>query len=143
MVGSKRGYKSQEYFSAGSTPGRRTPLHSPDLHKKAHDNLHHRGLSNAFGVFQTYYEQELPQSPSEISWIGSLQALLLIGVGVLAGPAYDAGFFTELFWAVALLVPFGFMMTSLSKEYWQIILAQGLTPLIALPSRNDRLLIQR
>ncbi|KAG8527263.1 uncharacterized protein KY384_008007 [Bacidia gigantensis] len=84
-----------------------------------------RGLSNAFGVFQTYYEQELPQSPSVISWIGSIQALLLIGVGILAGPAYDAGFFTELIWTGTVLVPFGFMMTSLASKFWQIILAQG------------------
>lgn len=38
------------------------------------------GLVNAFGVYQTYYQLELLTSstPSEISWIGSLQVFLLM-----------------------------------------------------------------
>ncbi|KAG8532961.1 uncharacterized protein KY384_001742 [Bacidia gigantensis] len=83
------------------------------------------GLSNGYGVFQTYYEQHLPQSSSSISWIGSIQALLLFAVGVFTGPAYDAGYLNELIWAGTFLVPFGLMMTSLCHTYWQIILAQG------------------
>ena len=109
-------------FFAGSTHGERsssTSSTTPELKSTI------RGLSNSFGVFQTYYEQKLPQSPSEISWIGSLQALLLMGVGILVGPAYDAGFFTELVLAGTVLVPFGFMMTSLAYKYWEILLAQG------------------
>lgn len=38
---------------------------------------------NAFGVFQTYYENNpyWTASPSDISWIGSIQAFLLLVVG--------------------------------------------------------------
>jgi MFS family permease len=87
-----------------------------------------RGTVNTFGVFQTYYETNLlqDQSPSNISWIGSIQAFLLLIIGVVTGPAYDAGYFRALISLGAFLIPFGFMMTSLSTEYWQIMLAQAL-----------------
>ena len=48
-----------------------------------------------------------------------------MSVGILAGPAYDAGYFAELIWAGTVLVPGGFMLTSLCKEYWEVVLAQG------------------
>lgn len=87
-----------------------------------------RGLTNAFGVFQTYYQTDLLQdhSPSQIAWIGAVQAFILIFVGVLCGPAYDAGYFVLLAWLGSFLVVFGYMMLSLCKEYWQVMLAQGL-----------------
>lgn len=42
-----------------------------------------RGTVNSFGVFQTYYENNpyWVESPSNISWIGSVQAFLLLMVG--------------------------------------------------------------
>jgi MFS family permease len=46
-------------------------------------------------------------------------------VGVLTGPAYDAGYFRALIVIGAILIPFGFMMLSLCKEYWQVLLAQA------------------
>ncbi|KIW20131.1 hypothetical protein PV08_00706 [Exophiala spinifera] len=87
------------------------------------------GTLNTFGVFQTYYETSgrLDQSASNISWIGSLQAFLATLVGVVTGPLYDAGYFRHLVVAGGFLVPFGFMMTSLCTEYWQTVLAQGIT----------------
>lgn len=90
------------------------------------------GLVNTFGVYQTFYETDLlvgkkGGSAIEIAWVGSLQvALLLIG-GVVAGPLYDAGYFIYLIASGLFLVVFGQFMTSLCTEYWQIILAQGLT----------------
>ena len=78
-------------------------------------------------MYQTYYEQHLlsTESPSNISWIGSIQAFLLLLVGVLSGPFYDAGYFRPLICIGAFLIPFGFMMTSLCQHYWQVILAQA------------------
>lgn len=86
-----------------------------------------RGTVNAFGVFQTYYETNpyWSASPSNISWIGSIQACLLLFVGVISGPIYDAGYFRYLITAGAFLIPFGFMMTSLTHAYWQTMLAQA------------------
>ncbi len=84
---------------------------------------------NAFGVFQTYYtsaESSWTESPSNVSWIGSTQAFLLLLVGVISGPVYDAGYFRYLITTGAVLIPLGFMMTSLSHKYWQTMLAQAI-----------------
>ncbi|KAA8642767.1 hypothetical protein EYZ11_002934 [Aspergillus tanneri] len=85
------------------------------------------GMINTFGVYQTYYEsgQLFKTSSSNISWIGSIQAFLLLLVGALAGPIYDAGYFRPLLFVGTFLVVFGQMMTSLVHEFWQALLAQG------------------
>jgi MFS family permease len=85
------------------------------------------GLINSFGVFQTYYEQELllSSSAADISWIGSLQGALLMMVGAISGPLYDAGYFREQLWVGLFLIVFGQFMTSVSTQYWQVLLAQG------------------
>lgn len=82
----------------------------------------------ATGVFQTFYEVSRLSNttPTQISWIGGLQSFLLVFVGVLSGPVYDAGYLRFLNLAGNFLVVFGLMMTSLCTEYWQVILAQGL-----------------
>jgi len=70
--------------------------------------------------------QELSgKTASQISWIGGLQAFLLVFVSVLSGPLYDAGYLNTLNRLGNLLVVFGLMMTSLCTEYWQVMLAQG------------------
>lgn len=87
-----------------------------------------RGIINTFGCFQTYYEQEIlsHMSPSSISWIGSIQSFLLMLIGVISGPLFDAGYFQILLLGGSFLIPFGLMMTSLSSQYWQFMLAQGI-----------------
>ncbi|MDI1492935.1 MAG: hypothetical protein OHK93_004718 [Ramalina farinacea] len=86
------------------------------------------GLINSFGIFQSYYELTLlrDESSSRISWIGSIQAFLLIFTGIFTGPLFDLGYCKSMICAGALLIVFGTMMTSLCTEYWQFILAQGL-----------------
>lgn len=99
-----------------------------------------------FGAFQTFYEGDLlsHESPSNISWIGSIQAFLLLLVGVVTGPLFgkpvpypsppissktdnflDAGLFRPLLFTGTFLVVFGMMMTSIATTYWEIILAQA------------------
>ncbi|KAK4144400.1 major facilitator superfamily domain-containing protein [Dichotomopilus funicola] len=87
------------------------------------------GVINTFGVFQAYYESELlrDHSSSDISWIGSTQAGLLFLVGVVAGPLYDAGHFRHLLFVGLFLIVFGQFMTSLCTQFWQVMLAQGIT----------------
>ncbi|MCJ1449766.1 hypothetical protein MMC28_000094 [Mycoblastus sanguinarius] len=88
------------------------------------------GFANAYGVFQTYYETDLlrHESPSNISWIGSVQAFLLLLVGgLLTGPLFDAGYVQHLVAFGSFMVVFGMMMTSLCQTYWQVFLAQGIT----------------
>ncbi|KAH6873942.1 major facilitator superfamily domain-containing protein [Thelonectria olida] len=99
------------------------------------------GVINTFGVFQTYYEIHLlsDMSPSAISWIGSIQMFLLMSVGLIIGPLYDAGHYRALLVTGTFLVVFGFMMTSLCRTYWQVMLAHAVcvglgTSFLSIPS---------
>ena len=85
------------------------------------------GLINSFGIFQAFYETTLlkDRSPSDISWIGSIQAALLLFTGVISGPLYDAGHFRLLVRVGLLMIVFGMFMTSLCTEYYHFLLAQG------------------
>ena len=85
------------------------------------------GLTNSFGAYQTYYEtgELFSQSSSNISWVGSIQAYILMFVGVLTGPLFDKGHFRALLLAGSFLVVFGIMMNSLSTKYYQVMLSQG------------------
>ncbi|KAI0401425.1 MFS transporter, MCP family, solute carrier family 16, member 10 [Xylaria palmicola] len=85
------------------------------------------GLPNAFGAFQSFYAlQYLPNySSSAISWIGTLQGALLILLGLISGPLTDLGYYRVLLYAGSLLTVIGLMTLSLSTEYYQIFLSQG------------------
>ena len=84
---------------------------------------------NAYGVFQTYYSLELlnSYSSSDIAWIGSVQAFLMFVFSFVIGPIFDAGHLRALLLVGSFLSVFGFFMTSLCSEYWQVFLAQGVT----------------
>ncbi|KAK4936201.1 hypothetical protein LTR66_015366, partial [Elasticomyces elasticus] len=86
------------------------------------------GYTFAFGTFQNYYELHyLPTtSTSSISWIGSFQSFLLVISGLWAGPMFDWGWYMYMIFAGATLSLFGAFMLSLSDQYWQIFLSQGL-----------------
>ncbi|KAK6212445.1 hypothetical protein LQW54_005219 [Pestalotiopsis sp. IQ-011] len=99
------------------------------------------GLVNAFGVYQTYYQNDLLQnmSPSAISWLGSIQSFLLLFVGVISGPLYDKGYLRSLLLSGSFFVILGLMMTSLCTQFWQLVLAQAVcaglgTGLLYIPS---------
>lgn len=86
------------------------------------------GFTLSYGAFQAYYKSDLlsSASPSAISWIGTVQAWLLIFFGVLSGPLFDLGYFRVMLIAGNFLVVFGIMMLSLSTQYWQVFLSQGI-----------------
>jgi len=85
------------------------------------------GYSNAFGVYQEYYSthQLRHETPSAISWIGSIQVFFLFGGTLFGGPLFDR-FGGKVIWPPALLYVFSVMMTSISKTLWQFLLAQGI-----------------
>lgn len=56
-----------------------------------------------------------------------MSAFLLMLVGTFAGPIYDMGYIRELLGVGSFLIVFGQMMLSLSSEYWQVLLAQGIS----------------
>ena len=91
-------------------------------------NLNNWGLINSFGVYQAYYESNLlaHKSATSISWIGTLQASLLLIVGVFSGPLFDRGYFKPTLVLAGLTLVFALMMLSLSTEYYQILLSQGI-----------------
>lgn len=85
------------------------------------------GFTLTYGAFQAYYKSTLlsSSSPSSISWIGTVQAWLLIFFGVMSGPLFDLGYFRSMLLVGNFLVVFGIMMLSLSTTYWQVFLSQG------------------
>lgn len=91
-------------------------------------NCEHRGIINTFGSYQAYYETNLLTSstPSAISWVGSIQAFLLLVVGAICGPLYDRGYFRALLIGGSFFLVFGQMMLSLCHEYYQVLLAQAI-----------------
>ncbi|KAM0706933.1 hypothetical protein Q7P35_006263 [Cladosporium inversicolor] len=86
------------------------------------------GIVNTFGTYQAYYETGIlaNSSPSDISWIGSIQAFLLMFVGAITGSIYDAGYVHSLMLVGSFLVVFGQMMLSLATSYYQVVLAQAI-----------------
>jgi len=86
------------------------------------------GFTFSFGLFQSYYELDLlsDESPSDISWIGTVASYLLIVIGVVSGPLFDLGYYKVMVFGGATMTCFGIMMLSLSKTYYQIMLTQGI-----------------
>ncbi|KAF9220115.1 MFS general substrate transporter [Gyrodon lividus] len=86
------------------------------------------GYINAWGIFQTYYEEVLlpDSSPSDIAWIGSVQYALVFLPGLVMGRLFDLGYFKiPYFVASCVLVACNFLIAECT-EYWQFFLAQGL-----------------
>ncbi|KAH6632913.1 major facilitator superfamily domain-containing protein [Boeremia exigua] len=85
------------------------------------------GWINSIGTFQQYYSTELlPQySPGTISWIPSLQVFFMFAMGPVVGRLYDRYGPRYLIIAGTFLHVFGLMMASISTEYYQIMLSQG------------------
>ncbi|KAG7097473.1 hypothetical protein E1B28_004816 [Marasmius oreades] len=86
------------------------------------------GVLNSFGVFQEYYRvNTLKDRPiQDISWIGSLQLSFILLTGCVSGPFFDAGYFKSLIAGGGILYVFMLFMTSISTEFYQFILAQGI-----------------
>ncbi|MCJ1404982.1 hypothetical protein MMC11_008208 [Xylographa trunciseda] len=91
------------------------------------------GHVNAFGVYQEYYETHQLQdhSPSDISWIGSLQIFFQFAGGLVGGPLFDR-YGAKVIWPAAAVYIFCIMMTSICESYYQFMLAQGVLAGLAL-----------
>jgi hypothetical protein len=84
------------------------------------------GWVNSFGVFQSYFIQELNLSASTVSWIGSIQNFLTFFIGSVSGRFLDAGFFVPCFAVGSVIQVVGIFCMSLSTKYWQLLLTQGI-----------------
>ncbi|KAJ5662477.1 MFS transporter asaE [Penicillium maclennaniae] len=86
------------------------------------------GWINCIGVFQTYYESHQLQnmSTSTVTWITSLETFVMFFAGPIFGTLFDSYGPRWILLGGTILHVFGLMMTSLSTEYYQFILAQGI-----------------
>ncbi|KAF9266671.1 MFS general substrate transporter [Marasmius fiardii PR-910] len=88
------------------------------------------GSMQSFGVYQNYYTlvSLTDHPPSDISWIGSVQACLMFGGGIISGKLFDSGLFKFMLAGGSLLFVFSSFMLSLVKphHYYQNFLAQGI-----------------
>ncbi|KAL2008047.1 hypothetical protein VTN00DRAFT_8029 [Thermoascus crustaceus] len=86
------------------------------------------GYLNTPGIFQLYYSEVLlpEKSTSQLAWIATLQIFLVFFFGPLIGKVVDALGPRTVIAPFSLLSVFALFMLSLCKEYWQIVLAQGI-----------------
>ncbi|BCS20328.1 MCT family MFS transporter [Aspergillus puulaauensis] len=86
------------------------------------------GWLNSVGVFQEYYQNDLLRSysTSAVSWIPSLEIFFMMAMGPIVGVLYDRYGPRWLLLTGSIMHVFGIMMTSISHEYYQILLSQGL-----------------
>jgi MFS family permease len=69
----------------------------------------------------------LPEkSSSDIAWISTVCAFILLFSGLVTGPLLDYGYLRPLLFLGSLLEVFGLMMISLSTEYYHVFLSQGI-----------------
>ncbi|KAL4894691.1 monocarboxylate transporter [Aspergillus ambiguus] len=86
------------------------------------------GFLNSFGVFEEYYAKALlaGRSESTIAWLGAISIFFVFSASLVTGPLLDL-FGPRLMLCLGSLgVVFSMMMTSLCKEFYQFILAQGI-----------------
>ncbi|KAJ7140842.1 major facilitator superfamily domain-containing protein [Mycena epipterygia] len=86
------------------------------------------GVIGSFGVFVEYYSvNQLKYLPlSTISWIGSLQSSLILLTGCVSGPLFDAGYLHWMIASAGILYVFCLFMSSISTQFYQFLLSQGL-----------------
>ncbi|KAF8162173.1 major facilitator superfamily domain-containing protein [Mycena galopus ATCC 62051] len=93
------------------------------------------GYTTSFGVYQDFYVRDyLSQSSSSAistafhsRWIGSINTLLIVSMGLLIGRLYDRGHFHLLLYGGCLIQSFSIFMLSLCQrqQLYQMFLAQG------------------
>ncbi|KAH3918536.1 hypothetical protein HBI56_134770 [Parastagonospora nodorum] len=83
------------------------------------------GFITSFGMFQAHYTSIGLSTPSNISWIGALTVFFLLSIPLWSGAASDTGHFKLVLRMGIGLWLIGIFMTSICKEYWQFVLAQG------------------
>lgn len=86
------------------------------------------GFLNAIGIFQTYYQETLliHYTPSQISWIFSIQLFLMFACGILWGRLVDSYGPRIILVCCSILAVFALCMLSLSTQFYQIFLTQGI-----------------
>nr|GAT51720.1 predicted protein [Mycena chlorophos] len=86
------------------------------------------GFVNAWGVFQTYYQETLLSDvpPSTIAWIGSIQYSLVFLPGLITGRMFDLGYFRIPYLTASILLVVLTFLVGECHHYWQFLLCQGI-----------------
>ncbi|KAJ5999384.1 hypothetical protein N7451_007194 [Penicillium sp. IBT 35674x] len=86
------------------------------------------GFLNSFGVFEDYYAtaQLAHESQSTIGWLGAMAIFFLFSISTIAGAMLDIFGPKLMIWTGSVGTVFAIMMTSLCKEFYQFLLAQGI-----------------
>ncbi|PYH44576.1 putative MFS monocarboxylate transporter, partial [Aspergillus saccharolyticus JOP 1030-1] len=110
------------------------------------------GFVNSFGLFEEYYAkvQLAGESQSTIAWIEAVAVFFIFSVSAVSGALLDAIGPRILLLAGSVGSVFSLMMTSLCKEFYQFILAQGILlgisqslltcPMVALVSQHIKVI---
>ncbi|KAF8146847.1 major facilitator superfamily domain-containing protein [Mycena galopus ATCC 62051] len=85
------------------------------------------GYVNAWGVFQSYYTENILQesSPSNIAWIGSIQYSLIFIPGLVSGHFFDRGHFKIPFFVASVVLVTATSLVGQCTQYWHFLLCQG------------------
>ncbi|KAF5364699.1 hypothetical protein D9758_005554 [Tetrapyrgos nigripes] len=85
------------------------------------------GYINAWGVFQSYYEQTLLEqySASTIAWIGSVQYMMVFLPAVVSGRLFDIGWFKVPYFAASCLLVVATILVGQCTQFWHFLLCQG------------------
>ena len=85
------------------------------------------GMVTSFGVFQTYYTENLGNHHSEsaVSWIGSIQTAFFYLFGLPVGMLLDAHEPGWMLLGGSVALSLGLVTTSLGHRYWHYLLSQG------------------
>ncbi|KAJ2893407.1 hypothetical protein IWW38_002870 [Coemansia aciculifera] len=85
------------------------------------------GASNSYGVFSTYYlNVKFAGTPATtLSWIGTLFTSLMLGCSIFTGAIADKKGFRVTAYTGTVICTIAYILASLCKEVWQLILTQG------------------
>jgi hypothetical protein len=84
------------------------------------------GYMTSFGMFQPYYVERFRETPDNVAWIGTIGFFAVFFMGIFAGRLADAGY-TRLLMGIGFSMQLiGVFTTSVCKELWQAILAEGI-----------------
>ncbi|KAF7291350.1 MFS general substrate transporter [Mycena indigotica] len=88
------------------------------------------GYTTAFGVYQDFYVRDYlsNSSPSAISWIGSVNALLGVAFSLISGPLYDRGYVRPVIYLGCFIQALSLFMLSFCQpqQLYQVLLTQGI-----------------
>ncbi|PIA18223.1 MFS general substrate transporter [Coemansia reversa NRRL 1564] len=86
------------------------------------------GVSNSFGVFSTYYINFIYSdvSAANISWIGTMLSVFMLGGSIFSGPLTDRFGFRLVSLAGTVICSAALLLASFTQTLWQLIFTQGI-----------------